>query len=210
MMMPTETQSADHPNAPHADERQFIAAIRSGDEAACAALVQRYGVRMLTVARRMLPCHEDADDAVQDAFISAFKSIGSFGGQSSLGTWLHRVVVNACLMKMRRRKGEVSIESLLPQFAADGHHVASVAAWDESAFTRMAAAETRSLVRACIDRLPESYRTVLLLRDIEQLDTQEAAELLNCTPANVKTRLHRARQALRTLLQPHISSGELD
>ena len=177
-----------------------MARIRSGDEAACEALVHEYGPRMLAVARRFLSCHEDCNDAVQDAFISAFRAIDSFGGTSSLGTWLHRVVVNACLMKLRRRKSEQSIESLLPRFAADGHRVVEAEAHDGDAFAAISAAETRAWVRACIDRLPEPYRVVLLLRDIEQLDTGETARLLNCTVANAKTRLHRARQALRQLL----------
>jgi RNA polymerase sigma-70 factor, ECF subfamily len=174
-----------------------VARIRNGDESACEALVREHGPRMLAVARRFLTCHEDCNDAVQDAFISAFRAIDTFGGTSSLGTWLHRVVVNACLMKLRRRKSEQSIESMLPQFAADGHHLAPIEA---DALAKASAAEERAWVRQCIDRLPEAYRAVLLLRDIEGHDTQETAEILNCTVANVKTRLHRARQALRTIM----------
>lgn len=189
-------------NTMRPDEAQLVARIRGGDEAACVMLVRTNAPRMFTVARRMLRCHEDCDDAVQEAFISAFKSIDSFSGQSSLGTWLHRVVINACLMKLRKRKSEVSIESLLPQFAPDGHHAAVVRACDDDdASSAAMTVETRVIVRRCIDQLPEPYRAVLMLRDIEQLDTQETAELLGCTAANVKTRLHRARQALRTLLE---------
>jgi RNA polymerase sigma-70 factor (ECF subfamily) len=184
-----------------AAEAALIARVRSGDETACEELVRDYGPRMLAVARRFLSCHEDCNDAVQDAFISAFRAIDSFGGTSSLGTWLHRVTVNACLMKLRRRKGEAAIEPLLPQFVADGHHAAPVPAWDGDAFAAVSAAETRAWVRACIERLPEPYRVVLILRDIEERDTRETAQLLQCTVANVKTRLHRARQALRTLLE---------
>jgi RNA polymerase sigma-70 factor (ECF subfamily) len=193
----------DRPNScPHTgdsrtNETALVARIRSGDEAACEALVHEYGPRMLAVARRFLSCHEDCNDAVQDAFISAFRAIDSFGGTSSLGTWLHRVVVNASLMKLRRRKSEQSIESLLPQFAADGHHIARIEA---DAFAKASATETRAWVRQSIDRLPEACRAVLLLRDIEGRDTEETAEILNCTVANVKTRLHRARQALRTIM----------
>lgn len=182
---------------PRENDVALVARIRRGEESACEALVRDYGPRMLAVARRFLPCHEDCNDAVQDAFISAFRAMDSFGGTSSLGTWLHRVVVNACLMKLRRRKSEQSIEPLLPQFAADGHHAARIEA---DAFAKASAAETRAWVRQCIDRLPGAYRAVLLLRDIEGHDTQETAEILSCTVANVKTRLHRARQALRTIM----------
>jgi len=186
-------------------EAELLARIRQSDERACEELVREHGPRMLAVAARFFRSPDDRDDAVQDAFISAFRSIDSFGGTSSLGTWLHRIAVNACLMKLRRRRDEVSIDTLLPKFAADGHHAAPVRAWEDDGFTRASEAETRQIVRSCIDQLPGPYREVLLLRDIEELDTQQTAALLGCTSANVKTRLHRARQALRTLIEQHHS-----
>jgi RNA polymerase sigma-70 factor (ECF subfamily) len=187
-----------------AGQDELITRVRAGDERACEQLVREHGPRMLAVARRFFACDDDAADAVQDAFISAFRSIHEFEGNSRLTTWLHRIVVNACLMKIRSRKEYVSLESLLPGFAADGHHAAPVRPWsaDDSGdgFARASASETRAIVRSCIDRLPEPYRAVLILRDIEEIDTRDAARTLGCTVANVKTRLHRARQALRTLL----------
>jgi RNA polymerase sigma-70 factor (ECF subfamily) len=166
--------------------------------------VREYGGRLLTTARRYLRCEEDCADAVQEAFISAFRAIDTFEGNSRLATWLHRILVNACLMKLRSssRKSEVSIESLLPSFDKSGHHAASIRAWKQPEELLMRD-ETRALIRRSIDALPEDYRTILLLRDIDQLSTEDAAEILAANPGTVKTRLHRARQALRSLLEPH-------
>jgi len=190
--------------APMADEGALVARLRAGEDAAFETLVRTQGGRMLAVARRYLP-EEDAHDAVQDAFVSVTRAIGRFEGNSRLSTWLHRIVVNAALMKLRARKRrpEESIEELLPRFLEDGHQADAATPWRESVQDSLERQETRSLVRANIDKLPESYRTVLLLRDVDELDTQETAEALGISTTNVKVRLHRARQALRTLLDPH-------
>jgi RNA polymerase sigma-70 factor (ECF subfamily) len=186
------------------EEADLLARIRAGDEAACAALVRQYAGRMLAVARRFLHSEEDSADVVQDAFLAAFRALASFEGKSSLGTWLHRIVVNASLAKLRSRSRHptVSLDELLPAFDESGHHARPVLAWTPPASRRLDQAETRAHVRAAIDRLPESYRTVLLLRDIEGFGTEETAHQLGLSRAAVKTRLHRARQALRTLLEP--------
>jgi RNA polymerase sigma-70 factor (ECF subfamily) len=190
--------------APLSDEVSLVAALKAGDDKAYESLVRTYAPRMVTVARRFLPGEQDSDDAVQEAFISAFQSIQSFESNARLWTWLYRILVNACLMKIRsaKRSRTVSIEEQLPTFDESGHHTHHPRAWPDDAFSRVSRAETRAQVRACIEMLPESYRTVLILRDIEQRDTDETAEILGCTRANVKTRLHRARQALRTILEP--------
>ncbi len=179
---------------------------RAGYEEARAALVRKYGGRMLTVARRFLGREEDSADAVQDAFLAAFRSLDKFQGNSSIGTWLHRIVVNSCLTKLRARSRSraVPIDDLLPTFDETGHHARPVRSWEGQPLALLTREETRMQVRACIDRLPEAYRTVLLLRDIEDLDTEQTAEHLGITPAAVKTRLHRARQALRALLEPFV------
>jgi RNA polymerase sigma-70 factor (ECF subfamily) len=184
-------------------ELALVERIRSGDDRACEQFVRQFGPRMLAVARRFFPrCEEDANDAVQDAFISAFAALQRFEGKSAMNTWLHRIVSNACLMKLRKNRPEESIEPLLPSFAADGHHAQPPRQWADDAAQAAEQEEVRVKIRECIDRLPESYRAVLLLRDIEEFDTKETARLLSCTPNNVKVRLHRARQALRTLLEP--------
>jgi RNA polymerase sigma-70 factor (ECF subfamily) len=203
--------STEGPNRCAPDDVALLERIRAGDERACEALVRQHSGRMLAVARRFLRTEEDCADAVQDAFLSAFRSLEGFEQSSALGTWLHRIVVNACLMRLRSRSRnrEVQIDDLLPTFDETGHHSHPVRPWEDDALARLTRAETRAHVRACIDRLPDLYREVLVLRDIEELDTEQTAQQLGINPGAVKTRLHRARQALRTLLEPLvIGDGE--
>ncbi len=188
------------------DDRLLLPRLKQGDPGAFEELVRRYMGRLLRVARRFLRSEEDARDAVQDAFIAAFKAIRSFEANAMLSTWLHRIVVNSSLMKLRsqRRRPEEDIEDYLPKFLEDGHQVVSSAPWAESAETMLQREELRDMVRAAIERLPETYRVVLLMRDIEELSTEETAEMLGITPNAVKIRLHRARQALRAILDPRL------
>jgi len=193
-------------------ESELIHRLRAGDDAAYELLVREHGGRMRATARRFFPCAQDADDAVQEAFISAFQSIDHFEASSRLSTWLHRIVVNACLMKIRsrRRQETTSPDDHLPQFASDGHHARSVPAWT-CPVARFFETETREQVRRAIDEMPDAYREVLLLRDIEEFDTEETARLLNTTVSNVKTRLHRARKVLRAHLESIlVMQGELE
>jgi RNA polymerase sigma-70 factor (ECF subfamily) len=192
------------------DDDSLVARLRAGDDKAFEELVRAYGGRMLSVARRLLRDPDDAQDAVQDAFLSAFRSLEKFEGSSRLSTWLHRIVVNAALMKLRtrRRKPETSIEDLLPHFLEDGHQANPAVAWKLPADQAVERVQLGQLVRRSIDKLPETYRTVLVLRDVEDLDTVETAEFLGIAPNAVKTRLHRARQALRTLLDAELRGAE--
>jgi len=173
------------------------------------AFVREYTGRLLAVARRLLRSEEDAADAVQDGLLSAFASRHTFRGNSTVYTWLYRIVVNACLMKIRSRPQAttVSLDGLQPTFDDRGQHCHPVSVWNEKAGSRLEREETRAAVRACIDQLPDDYRTIVLLRDIEQFNTDQTAELLDLSRVAVKTRLHRARQALRTLLQPVLSEA---
>jgi RNA polymerase sigma-70 factor (ECF subfamily) len=194
------------------DEERLLQALRRGDEAAYEELVRAHGGRMLAVTRRLLRSEDDARDAVQDALISAFKGIGRFESGCRLSTWLHRIAVNAALMKIRSRKrvAEESIEAMLPQFRADGHPVEwQPVAWEPGADDEVERDQRAALVRRCISELPDSYRTVIMLREFEEMDTAETAAALGINENTVKIRLHRARQALRTLLDPHLRSGEL-
>src|SRR5262245_32449023 len=185
------------------EEAALLDGIRRGDERGYEQLVQRYGGMMLAVARRLLRNEDDARDAVQDAFLNAFRALPRFRGEARLSTWLHRIVMNAALVKLRAAKSrsEVNIDCLLPLFDEQGRHATPVRSLPMTTESLFLSQETRAHVRACIDRLPSAYRTVLILRDIEDVDTAEAAEILGITPNAVKLRLHRARQALRTLLE---------
>ncbi len=186
-------------------EEALLKRLRAGDDDAYAEFVRDNSPRMLAVARRLLRNEEDARDAVQEGFLSAFKALERFAGGSKLSTWLHRIVVNAALMKLRtkKRKPERSIEDLLPGYKEDGHPQEFFETWHETGEDAASRNEERDLVRKQIDELPDNYRNVLLLRDIEGIDTGETAALLGLTPGAVKTRLHRARLALRQLLDPY-------
>jgi len=189
------------------DDEILLSGLRAGEQWAFEALVRTYGGRLIAVARRLVRNGEDAQDVVQSAYLNAFRSVSQFEGHCLIGTWLHRIVVNTALMKLRsrRRKPEASIEDLLPAFQEDGHHVEQFSEWNAPADELMERAETRAMVRACIDQLPQNYREILILRDIEELSTEESARALSMTTTAVKVRLHRARQALSTLLRKEIA-----
>jgi RNA polymerase sigma-70 factor (ECF subfamily) len=201
--------SSDHAPSTGLDEAELARGIREGDAAAFEQVVRLYGGRLLAVTRRILRDEEAARDAVQDAFVSAYKSRRQFHADARVSTWLHRIAVNAALMKLRtqRRKPEEPIDGLLPGFKDDGHHAERFVAWTEPADVTVSRKETAEAVRRAIDQLPESYRTVLLLRDIEGLDTEEAAKMLGITPNAAKIRLHRARMALRSLIAPTLQGA---
>lgn len=192
------------PGAPGpADEDQaLVQGLQRNDPRAFETLVRRYGDYLYRVALRVAGREAEARDAVQEVFISVLRTIAGFEARSSLKTWLHRLTVNAVLMRLRsaRRRPEVSIDDLVqpPQ----GMRQEPEWLFTESEEAAAEREDVRARVRACIDRLPDSYRIVLVLRDIEGHDTREVAELIGETEGNVKVRLHRARAALKKLLEP--------
>lgn len=208
-MSPSATQIDPLPEGEQVERAQdvdatIIEGLRAGDDRAFELLVRTYVGPLRAVALRLLQNPADADDAVQEALLSAYRGFASFRADSRLATWLHRIVVNAALTRLRRtrRHDETQdLDELLPRFADNGYPEHFQAPWSSSIDVLVARAETRESVRQMIDRLPESYRTVLILRDIEEVDTTEAAELLGISTAALKVRLHRARQALRNLFE---------
>jgi RNA polymerase sigma-70 factor, ECF subfamily len=186
-------------------EAILLEGLRGGDEAAFEEMVRTFGGRLLATARRYLRSEADACDALQDAFICAFKSIGKFRGQSQLSTWLHRIVINSALGRLRAMKQHpdelcADVEELPLHLEGKLERMGQasrVAAVDVC----LEGAETRALVRRCIEQLPEAYRIVLVMRDIDELDTAEVAELLNLSTNNVRIRLHRGRLALKALIE---------
>jgi len=196
---PPQRAASQEPDA----DTSLLARLRSGDDAAFAELIERNAGRMLAAAKRLLRDEDEARDAVQDGFMSAFKSIAAFNSEAKISTWLHRIVINAALMRLRSRKhrAERSIDDLLPRFDEHGAWAEETGRLTASSQELLEQRETRIAVRRCIDQLPDTYRQVLLMRDIEELDTDEVAALLGITPNAVKIRLHRARQALRTRIE---------
>ncbi len=192
-------------------DNALLRRLKAGDEAAYDELVRAYAPRLLAVAQRYVGDAATAEDCVQEAFLSAFRALENFEGRSTLATWLHRITVNASLQTLRRRsaRDEIDIEPLLPTFDDEGFLDGPASTGAADAETLLLVDDVRHTVRRAIDQLPVSYRSILLLRDIEGLSVKEAAEMLELSEANAKVRLHRARCALRKLLEPLLSEGSV-
>lgn len=193
----------------YSDEAVLVAGLKGGEPLAFEHLVRVQSPRLLAMARRILASDEDAQDALQDGFLSAFKALDRFDSRARFSTWLHRIVMNAALMKLRSRRarGERSIEALIPAFDPAGHPLSSPGGWNDGALAIIEEKERHAMVRELIDALPDSYRAVLVLRDVEGLDTEETGVHLGISPNAVKTRLHRARQALKALIEHRVAGG---
>jgi len=165
---------------------------------------------MMVVAQRLLIDRSLAEDAVQDALISALKHLDDFEERAKLKTWLHRITVNAALMKLRKikRRAEQSIDLYQPEF--DQNECRIEAPWTQvkSVEDILENEQRRTQVRSAIAQLPDDYRIVLLLRDIEGYSTSEVTAWLDISAHNVKIRLHRARAALKKLIEP-VLRGEV-
>ena len=171
---------------------------RPAIEDAYEELVRTRGGQMLAVARRFCGTRTPRATRCRTPSSPPSARIQRFDGHAQLSTWLHRIVVNAALMRIRsrQRRPEQSIEPMLPRLRRGRTSRRTVVSWAESGGDVLERKETRALVRAAIAELPDAYRTVLLMRDIEGLSTREAADLLGASGERVKLRLHRARQAL--------------
>lgn len=179
-------------------------ALRNGDSAAAERLVRENAAWMLALARRMMRDRTLAEDVVQNAFANIFQKLEQFDGRSALKTWMHRIVVNQALMTLRkeRRSREDPIEHMLPDYHDNGCRIEDDWGNWETPESLIQKSQASAKVAELIGGLPDAYRIVLLLRDIEELSTQEVAELLEISQSNVKVRLHRARAALKKLLEP--------
>ena len=192
---------------PLTEEGTLIEGLRNGDEKAFEYLVRKFGPRLQATARRYLRSEDDVCDVLQDAFLCALKSIGNFKGDSQLSTWLQRIVINCAYMHLRTKKRrseiqdvEIEIDELLPRFDPAGNWMNGDSR-SMSAEVYLEIFETKATVRRCIEQLPDARRLVLTLRDIDELNTEEVASLLGVTGNIVKVRLHRARQAPKTLIE---------
>lgn len=188
-------------------DEAVLEALKTSVDGAFELLVRAYAVRMRSVALRILRNAADADDAVQEAFLSAFRALPRFEGRSGLGTWLQRIQINAALMKLRAKRPaealeEGDVDELLPRFVGLGVHEEHLRPWGAAPDAPAVREELCASVRAGIDGLPEKFRIPLLLRDIEGLSNDELAQELGISVNAAKIRVHRARQALRALLEP--------
>ena len=190
------------------DEHLLVAAAKKGDTAAFEELVSRYESKIFRLTSNITHNREDAEDAMQDAFLKAYSHLDSFQGDSRFYTWLVRIAANEALMRLRKRRpnqfslddpieGEDDSE-LLPRQIED---------WRPSPEQRYGDAEMRKILAAVIEKLEPDYRIVLILRDLEELSTQETAETLGLSVTAVKSRLLRARLKLREKLDRHFRHG---
>ena len=181
------------------DERQLVELARRGDAAAFEQVLDRHQERVLRVAYSILRDPMDTEEVTQDVFLTVFEKIDSFRGDSSFSTWIHRITVNAALMRKRRNRSrkDILLEEVMPVFEENGHIAADVADWSEQASDPALQSEARAVIQAAVDQLDEKYQTVFLLRDVEGFSSEETAGILELSIPAVKSRLHRARLFLR-------------
>ena len=191
------------------DDRTLLDKAVAGDAGALEALMGRHAGRVYRLAYGITRNPADAEEVVQDVFLTVVRKGGSFEGQATLATWMYRVTMNAALNRRRgkRRELEVSLEDHLPTYTEDGHRAGDrsdlLVDWSSTPEERVLSGESRRVLENAIDSLPDHYRAVLVLRDVEELSNEEVASIVGDSLASVKSRLHRARMALREQLTRH-------
>lgn len=195
-----------------AGDLELAAQVREGSEAAFECLMRRHNRRLYRLARSMLRNTEDAQDALQEAYLLVVRSIASFRGECSLATWLSRVVANECLARLRRQARRDNIVRMVSAEDDDpAQEPAAMARTDfETPDAALACAQLRRLLERKLDQLALPYRTVFVLRSVEELSTEETAQCLNIPEATVRTRHFRARSLLREALAKDLDLAERD
>jgi RNA polymerase sigma-70 factor, ECF subfamily len=194
-------------------EVMLIGRLRAQDPSVLEILMERYSPRIYRVAFGITRSHGDAEEVVQDVFVTLFRKIDSFEGRAALGTWLYRVAANAALIKRRGKRAEVEVhlEDYVPTFKSDGHREGDramlLADWSGTPERELLSGEAREILEEGLALLPDHYRAILVLRDVEELSNEEVAEALGESVASVKSRLHRARMALREVLTRRLGPG---
>jgi RNA polymerase sigma-70 factor (ECF subfamily) len=186
------------------DDAQLVKLAQGGDTRAFDELVVRYRDRVFRLSFKILRHEDDAAEAMQDAFLSAFRGLKNFKAESTFSTWLYRIATNASLMKYRKRRDNlVSLEQ--SQSPNEDAEPLQLVDWSQRPEDELLNTETRTVMEEAVERLPEDLRTVFLLRDVQELSNAEVAEILDLTVAAVKSRLHRARLTLRDRLTRHFA-----
>lgn len=182
-----------------------IEALRAGDKAEFARLVDAYSAPIYRLGLKMLGNEQDAEDVLQNTFLSAMTHLSSFEGRSSISTWLYRIASNEALMQLRRGKKGVNLEDLQPENSDDDILPKIFVDWSILPENELLAGEGKVALDEAVQKLPESLRMVFILRDVEDISIKDTAEILNLTETNVKTRLLRARMFLRERLSTYYS-----
>jgi RNA polymerase sigma-70 factor (ECF subfamily) len=187
------SQKAFHAEQASLPDEDVVRRVLGGDTALFEILMRRYNQRLFRVARGIMHTDADAEDVVQQAYVSAYANLAQFGGAAAFSTWLTRIVINEALGRMRKRNrlSEVDIEE-----PAVTRLKAPIATPEDQVSRR----ETGAILEAAVALLPDNYRVVFMMREVEQLSVAETAECLELSEENVKVRLHRAKAMLRESL----------
>ena len=197
------------PRTAMSDDADLLARLQAGEAAAIELLMATYADRVFRLAYGVTRNGADAQEVVQDVFLTVFRKHASFEGRAALSSWIYRITMNAALNKRRGRRHDVetSLEADLPRFRADGHREGDraylVTDWSETPEAEALSGESRAVLTRAIESLPDHYRAVLILRDVEGLSNEEVAAVVQDTVGSVKSRLHRARMAVREQLTRH-------
>ncbi len=185
-------------------DSELVRSAQQGDREAFRELVTRHEGRVYRVALRMLRDPQDAEDVLQETFINVHRHLGSFRGDSEFSTWVYRIAANASLMKLRSRKPVVSLDEPFPESEGESppHEIVDWSATPEQVLLN---GEVHEQMERALQDLPEIHRLVFVLRDVEGMSIEETARALNISVPNVKTRLHRARLALRASLSAYFA-----
>jgi RNA polymerase sigma-70 factor, ECF subfamily len=194
------------------DDPQLVVRIAGGDQTAFESLMRKYNGKLFRVARAILKDDSDAEDVLQEAYIDAYRHIQDFRGSSQVGTWLTRIVINQALMRLRKEKRRSVLVPFRSSRANDTERPeASVADHTtESPSSGVLRDEIRRILERRIDELPLSFRTVFVMREVDEMSVHETAECLGISPATVRTRLFRARALLREALAREIDVAAVD
>jgi len=182
------------------DETALVARARTGDANAFSELVSHYERKIYRLAKHITQNDEDAEDVLQEAFLKAYEHLDGFQGNSKFYTWLVRIAVNEALMKLRKRKGDRTVPLDEPVDTGEEMVKREIAVWEDNPEQRYSREEMQRILDEAVQSLKPDFRTVFILRDIEELSTEEAAETLGISVPAVKSRLLRARLALREKL----------
>jgi RNA polymerase sigma-70 factor (ECF subfamily) len=182
------------------EEQPLVDRARQGDAAAFTELVERYERKIYRLAKHITQHDEDAEDVLQESFMKAYSNLDSFQGQSKFYTWLVRIAVNEALMKLRKRKSDRTVSMDEPHETEEDTVTREIAVWEDDPEKKYSREELREILARAVDSLKPGFRTVFVLRDIEELSTEETAEALGISVPAVKSRLLRARLQLRERL----------
>jgi RNA polymerase sigma-70 factor (ECF subfamily) len=188
------------PNPTTFDEQELVAKAQAGDNEAFAALVERYQNKIYRLAKNITQNNEDAEDVLQEAFLKAYSHLDTFQRNAKFYTWIVRIAVNEALMKLRKRKSDRTVPLDEPLDTGEETVNREIAVWEDNPETRYSQEEIQQILDEAVESLKPDFRAVFALRDIEELNTEETAETLGISVPAVKSRLLRARLALREKL----------